>query len=107
MQILMEGSSPFSPDPRPLFQERTGDKEAQLREKGLEYPEGGRAEGSSATEWQAGETLTEEQGEKKKNELGQSTRNRGGEREQRWRKRGSWKKEAGQTGQEREGGRIS
>lgn len=66
MQILMEGSSPFSPDPRPLFQERTGDKEAQLREKGLEYPEGGRAEGSSATEWQAGQTLTEEQGEKKK-----------------------------------------
>lgn len=82
MQILTEGSSPFSLQPGPSIRESTGDREAQLREKGLEYPEGRRrAEGSSTTEWQGGQTLREEQGKKKK--LGQSKRNQDGEREKR------------------------
>ena len=50
---------------------RVGDKEAQLRMKGLVNPEGRRkAEGSSATGWQRARTLVEEEGEKNKSWAG-------------------------------------
>ena len=59
---------------------RVGDKEAQLRMKGLVNPEGRRkAEGSSATGWQRARTLVEEEGEKKQ-KLGWGTSNLGEEK---------------------------